>query len=102
MINGIKVTGSTHIMHSLFVDDVKIFGAGNVQEWSHIKLLIEKFCGASRMTISLHKLVFRNFDINQDTINMITSLFTFNWKPLDEGFTYLGFHLKPNNYLFKD
>ena len=55
LIKGIKVSGSIYLTHTLFVDDVMIFGMGDIYEWTHIKALVDILCGASGMPISSHK-----------------------------------------------
>ena len=54
-IKGTKVTASIYLTHTLFVDDVLIFGDGHVMEWFHIKSMVDPLCGASGMSISAHK-----------------------------------------------
>lgn len=93
---------SIYLTHTLSVDDVLIFGDGNASEWLHIKALVDIFCGASGMSISACKSVFSHFGIEQGIIDATALIYPYKWKNLDEGFTYLGFHLKPNNYLRED
>ena len=50
------------------------------------------------MSISVQKYIFFHSCENPDIRNHIASLFPYKMHNLDEGFKYLGFHLKPNGY----
>ena len=101
-IKGVKVSGTIHITHTLFVDDVIIFGSGSVVEWHIIKELSNLFCLASGMTFSISKSCFRHCRLNDSSLQDITQLFSIYSKHLDDGITYLGFFLGPNHYQCSD
>lgn len=65
-IKGIKFSNTVTLTHTLFVDDVLIFGDGSLLEWLHYKYLINLFCGVSGMTINPRKSSFGFHIINQD------------------------------------
>ena len=44
LITNIKVSGSIFLTQTLFVNDVLIFGMGELSEWYHIKVLNDIFC----------------------------------------------------------
>ena len=71
-------------------------------EWLHYKSLINLFCGFSRISISKRKSVFGSLNVFEDVSLLISHEFSYPWKSLEVGFTYLGFFLKPNNYLVDD
>lgn len=96
-IIGIKVTGIITLTHTLFVDYVLLFGDGSMLEWMHYKSLIDLFYGASGMTINPRKSVFGLQITLQDSLRQVSMLFSYPCKSLEEGLSYLGFHLKPNN-----
>ena len=102
LIKGIKVAVTLFITHTLFVDDVLIFGDRKVLEWQHIKSLIDTFHGASRMSISERESVLFHSCNCQETMDNIAHFFPYSWKQLGAGLIYLGFRLKPNNYLIVD
>ena len=60
LIKGVKIFGSIYLTLTLFVDDVMIFGNGCLDEWSHIKVLLEIFCRSFGMCFSLTKSCFRH------------------------------------------
>ena len=51
-IKGLKISTLVRITHLLFVDDVMIFGEGDLGEWRHCKGLMDYFCLAARIFIS--------------------------------------------------
>ena len=71
LIKGIKVVGSLFLTHTLFVDDVLIFGDGSLFEWIHIKNLVDLFCGASGMFLSPRKSCFSYYCLDQCLIDDI-------------------------------
>lgn len=57
-IKGIKLNKYLSLTHLLFVDDVLIFGIESLNEWLCFKEIINLFCMASGMSVSIKKLVF--------------------------------------------
>ena len=37
--------------------------------------------------------------MEDDTIREIANIFYYQWKGLNEGIKYLGYHIMPNNYM---
>lgn len=101
-ILGIKVSKNLHITNLFFVDDVLLFGVGIIGEWFHYKDLLDLFCKATGMIINIPKscIYFQNL-CSADCL-ILGRLFPFEFKGLSEGFKYLGYHLKPNDYLIQD
>lgn len=87
-------------MYILFVDDVLLFGGGGWKEWRHISDIIYLFCKASGMEVNSKKSCFIAPEGVVD--HQINDLLPFPKVALDDGFTYLGFSLKPNGYGKKD
>ena len=102
VIKGIKVAGSLFLSHTLFVDDVIIFGQGHLEEWLSIKNLLDLFCNASGMSFSPSKSCFRHMNISEAILSSIYHIFHILGEPLDNGIKYLGFFLKPNCYSVSD
>lgn len=98
-IKGLKVIGSLIITHILFVDDVLLFGDGSLLEWLRY---INLFCAAAEMFVSERKSVFASLNVSQDISLLISQQFSHPWHTMEDGFTYMGFSLKPNNYLVDD
>lgn len=70
-ITGIKTSRHFFITHLLFVDDVLIFGAGTLEEWSQYKTILDLFCLATSMSISISKSCFYYFQLNAGTCDLI-------------------------------
>ena len=75
LIKGIKVVVTLFITHTLFVDDVLIFGDKKVLEWQHIKSLIDTLYGASGMSISERESVLFHSCNCQETMDNIAHFF---------------------------
>ena len=90
-IIGLKVTCSLTLTHIFFVDDFLLSGDGSLLEWLHYKSLINLFCGFSGISISKRKSVFGSLNISEDVSLLISHEFSYPWKSLEVGFTYLGF-----------
>ena len=84
----------------MFLDDVFLFGGGHRSEWKCFIDVIHILCVASGMEVNSSKYCFIAPGGVVD--EKITNLFPFSKVSLDEGFTYLGFSLKPNGYGKKD
>jgi hypothetical protein len=99
---GLKVASGIYISHLLFVDDVLILGAGNIDFWKTLKILLTKFCLATGLSINTHKSGF----IAQNLDPLLKSFLIDDYKIqvdcLDQGLKYLGFFLKPNCYRIGD
>ena len=52
-IKGIKISASLTLTHLLFVDDVVLFGLGTFEDWVAFEVILETFCRASRVCISI-------------------------------------------------
>ena len=86
----------------MFVDDILIFGGGSLRDWHAIKGVIELFSGATGMNISPVKSQFYEAGWALEDINEIKQLLPFDVLPLQGGFKYLGFFLKPTGYKIQD
>jgi hypothetical protein len=101
-LSGVNFSGLTHILHILFVDDVLILTEANLAEWTHIHSIISTFCAASGLVINLKKSLFLALNTQEPFLNNLTELFGINATDLQEGFSYLGFFIKPNRYTNKN
>ena len=90
-IRGIKISDSLYLTHLLFVDDVIFFGNGTVMEWMAFDVLLETFCSASRMSISLNKSNFLYTEMDLGILHDIQHFLPFKADPIQQGFKYLGF-----------
>ena len=67
-----------------------------------IKNALDVFCDATGMSISPDKSQFYHSNWTPGDLEVIHQLFSFDILPLDQGFRYLGFFLKPNDYKIED
>jgi hypothetical protein len=101
-IEGVLVEKGIRITHLLFVDDVLLFGNGTLTEWETFKEVLDLFCLATGMSFSPHKSLFLEAGWLEEELTVLKVLFPFEVKPLETGFKYLGFFLKPNCYSLAD
>ena len=101
-IQGIKISDSLYLTHLLFVDDVILFGMGTVVEWMAFDVIQETFSSASGMSISLDKSGFLFSDLDQGILHNIQQFMPFKADPIQLGFKYLVFYIKPLGYKAED
>ena len=89
------------LTHRLFVDDVILFGMGIVDEWMAFDVILETFCAASGMCISLEKYGFLFSDLELGVQRSIQSFLPYKMEPILHGFKYLGYYIKPLGYKVK-
>ena len=81
-IQGIKISDSLYLTHLLFVDYVILFGNGMVMEWMAFDVLLETFCSASGMSISLNKSNFLYNEMDLGILHDIQHFFPFKADPI--------------------
>jgi hypothetical protein len=101
-IEGVLVARGLIITHLMFLDDVILFMNGKITEWTTYKEVLDLFYKATRMTFSLQKSLFLESCWLDEEIVSLKEIMPFEVKPLDVGFKYLGFFLKPNCYTRDD
>ena len=101
-IKGIKISSHLFLTHLLFVDDVILFGLGSFEEWMAFKVILDTFCEVSGMCINMDKSYFIHYDLDAALLGRITGLLPYRFAHLNQGFTYLGYFLKPSGYLVND
>ena len=87
-----------YITHTLFMDNILIFGEGSYYEWNHYHSIISLFCDASGLAVNVQKSNFLYSCNDMEIRNQIASLLPYNITGLEGGFKYLSFFLKPNGY----
>jgi len=85
-------------MHLLFVDDVLLFCFGNLVEGQYLKDLLDLFCSSTGMVINHAKSILLLFGLEDHLSARMEMIFNFQHLGFNDGFKYLGFNLKPNNY----
>ena len=101
-VKGIKISKELSLTHLLFVDDVILFGIGTFEEWIALKVLLDIFCEASGMLINSEKSCFLYNNVDDGTISRITRSLPFKTQLMSNGFSYLGYFIKPMGYFVKD
>jgi hypothetical protein len=101
-LTGIKVSRLIKILHLLFVDDVLIMTKASIEEWQVIEKILCDFCGATGPLINLQKSTFHYNGVQHEVLESIKDIYHYNFIELSEGFKYLGYFLKPDNYKVED
>jgi hypothetical protein len=97
-IKGIPVARGINITHIMFVDDIILFGIGNIMKWEVYNKIPELFCKATCMAISPHKSSFLEAGWAVEELALLKDIFPFDVKPVEEGIKYLGCYIKQNCY----
>ena len=101
-IRGIKISANMTLTNLLFVDNVVLFCIGTVDEWMAFDVILETFCAASGMFISLEKSGFLFSDLELGVQRSIHSFLPYKMEPILNGFKYLGYFIKSLGYKVKD
>ena len=101
-LKGIVINSALALTHLLFIDDVVLFGHGSLEEWRCFKSIIELFSVASGMLVSIEKYSFLTSNLNSLLIDELKVLIPYKLDPIEVGYKYLGYWVKPLNYLVKD
>ena len=88
--------------HLLFMDDVILMGTGSLQEWAAFDVILETFCKASGMCISLENSIFLYNNIAASYLLSFSRILPYQKLPILTGFKYLGFFIKPLGYRTRD
>ena len=96
------VTNSKELSHILFVDDVVMMGEGTWENLKEAKQIIDLYKKATGMHINVENSILFENGFSEEIRDRLRDEFPYIIKPMDEGFKYLGFVLKPNAYSFKD
>ena len=102
LIKGVNVTNQTELTHVLFVDDVLMSGEGTLNNLQNLEKILRRYQKATSMKINLEKSNLIHNNLDEDFITQAKSLIPVSISQIDEGFKYLGFHLKPNSYSTQD
>lgn len=84
------------------MDDVLLFGMLIKEVWRIFYDIFDNFCKASGMLANHSKSCIYYEEDGEEMVESIGAIFSIRCAPLEMGFKYLGFHLKPNNYGIKD
>ena len=84
------------------MDDVIIFCLGSAHDVDTISEILGLFSTATGMEINVRKSTLTTHGIEDEEVRHAITYSPYNRATLDEGLKYLGFLLKPNNYLKRD
>jgi hypothetical protein len=101
-VDWIKVSRLIKILHLLFVDDVLIMSKALIEEWKVIEKILCVFCRATGLVINLQKSTFHYYGVQQEVLDSFKDIYPYNFVELSEGFRYLGYFLKYDNYKAED
>ena len=99
---GVKVSSEEEVTHTLFVDDVLLFGVGTKENLKEFVALIEKYKKATGMLVNIDKYMLVHNEFSAKLIQQSKEILSYPTNPMSHGFKYLGFFLKPNSYGFQD
>ena len=101
-ISGFSFSDSVSTSHSLFVDDMLVFGRLNRDHWLYIHFILTRFGEATGLCINKTKsfLLYEFGDLNE--ICFIAEHIGINFMLAKEAFLYLGFKIKPCGYKCRD
>ena len=102
LIRGIQISSTLALTHLLFVDDVIVMGHGSLREWAAFEVILDSFCLASSISISLDKSVLLHHNIPDSELLSLTSTIPYKLSPITQGLSYLGFFIKPLSYKTRD
>ena len=102
LIRGIQISPTIELTHLLFVDDVIIMGTRSLQEWAAFEVILDTFCSATGMSISLDKSVILHHNIPDSELLCLSRSIPYRMSPITQGLTYLGYFLKPHSHKIRD
>ena len=100
-LKGIVISSELVLTHILLVDDVVVFDHGLLEEWRCFKSIIDLFSAPSGMLVNIEKSSFLFNNLNSMLIDDLKGLLHYKMDPIEVGFKYLGYWVKPLNYMFK-
>lgn len=97
-ISGFSFFDSTSTSHSLFADDMLLFGSLRRNHWFYILFIFNKFAAATGLHINKDKsfLLYEFGDL--DEILFIAEFLGVRVQLLTDGLSYLGYKIKPCGY----
>ena len=101
VFHGISFRNDISLSRVIFVDVIVMVTDGSKESLSSLYEVLLEFCEASRMKINEEKYTLYHFVLDEYEIITLHNIFSFLVVKLENGKTYLGFHLKPCRYLLK-
>ena len=101
-IGGVKVSRSKEITHTLFVDDVLLFGIGAEENIREYASLLDKYKKAKSMLINIGKSSMNHNEFMKYISQQEREIIPYLAIALTKGFKYSMFFVKSNSYSFQD
>lgn len=102
ILSGLKITDQCFLTHLLFVDDVLIFLNGIIRDSVALDKILATFYRASGMMENHAKSTITQAFTSAQESTFSLLHFPYNPRPLDQGFKYLGFWIKPLGHKIAD
>ena len=99
---GMLVSPQVRITHSLFVDDLLVFGGILCKDWIFLHTLLDIFSSATGLIINKFKSRLLYAHGEEVEVLHIAEVLGVGATKISEGITYLGFRLKPYAYVNND
>lgn len=99
---GVKLTDVPFITHLLFVDNVLIFLDGSIRDTSNFLRTLSTFYKATSMLPNQIKSTITTVNCKLNERDYALNHLQYRHLVLEEGITYFGYRLKPNNYHILD
>lgn len=96
------VSPQVKITHSLFVDNLLVFGCTLCKDWIYLQAMLDRFGTATGLIINKLKSKLLYAHSEEVGIILIAKILGVSAAKMEEGITYLGFRLKPCSYVNKD
>ena len=89
------------LTHTLFADDMLLMWEGLYENFQAFVEILEKYQKETWMVTNIEKLILDFNNLPDELLTRVRELFPFPLIPIVEGFKYLGFFLKTNDYVFQ-
>lgn len=86
----------------MFVDDLLFGGQSAIKEWDIIQRLIKSFGQTSGLSRNEGKSLLVKVEGEEERNKDISMLFAVKYTHINEGFSYMGFSMKPIGYKIMD
>eukprot|EP00253_Pinus_taeda_P015495 PITA_15495 len=100
-LKGIEVAQNFWVTHLLFVDDIILFNNGSLEDCRTLKRILDLFLKSTGLCINERKSTLTCTGLSRELVRRVESVLNFEVKSLEDSFKYMGFFLKPDNYMIK-
>lgn len=101
-LSGLKIIDQCYPTHLMFMDDVLIFLDGSIRDSIILENILATFFRVTGMIENHTKSTISQAYTFAQECNFSLHRFPYNPRPLDQGFKYLGFWIKPSGHKIAD